>query len=90
VNRLVKEKDQIGSLLRSALSRRMTSDPSSKKSELFLAAENGLREAGIDFKFSKLLGDGMVAESNDNSNKSEKEEENEIYSLVSFYFSFVS
>ncbi|KAK2384544.1 golgin subfamily A member [Trifolium repens] len=82
VNRLVKEKDQIGSLLRSALSKRMTSDSSSKKSELFLAAENGLREAGIDFKFSKLLGDGMVAESNDNSKKSEKEEENEIYSLA--------
>ncbi|CAK8578739.1 unnamed protein product [Lathyrus sativus] len=73
VNRLVKEKDQIGSLLRSALSKRMTSDPSSKKSELFLAAENGLREAGIDFKFSKLLGDEKLEAS---------KEEDEIYSLA--------
>ena len=48
---LVREKDQIGSLLRSALSKRMAVDPSSRKSELFQAAENGLREAGIDFKF---------------------------------------
>lgn len=85
VNRLVKEKDQIGSLLRSALSKRMTSDPSSKRSELFLAAENGLKEAGIDFKFSKLLGDGgKLTASNDKSNKTEKEEEDEIYSLVKF------
>ncbi|CAI8618885.1 unnamed protein product [Vicia faba] len=82
VNRLVKEKDQIGSLLKSALSKRMTSDPSSKKSELFLAAENGLREAGIDFKFSKLLGGGKLAASNDRSNQAEKEEEDEIYSLA--------
>ncbi|KAK7247373.1 hypothetical protein RIF29_42255 [Crotalaria pallida] len=75
VNRLVKEKDQIGSLLRSALSKRTVSDPSSRKSEVFRAAENGLKEAGIDFKFSKLLGDGKVAASNDN-------EEDEIYSLA--------
>ncbi|XP_057416776.1 uncharacterized protein LOC130711254 [Lotus japonicus] len=76
VNRLVTEKDQIGSLLRSALSKRMASDPSSRKNELFLAAENGLKDAGIDFKFSKLLGDGKLATSND------KEEEDEIYSLA--------
>ncbi|KAK7318676.1 hypothetical protein RJT34_03381 [Clitoria ternatea] len=82
VNRLIKEKDQIGSLLRSALSKRMTSDKSSRKSELFKAAENGLREAGIDFKFSKLLGDGKVAASNDQSEITEKEEEDEIYSLA--------
>ncbi|XP_058731558.1 uncharacterized protein LOC131603274 [Vicia villosa] len=81
VNRLVKEKDQIGSLLRSALSKRMTSNPSPKKRDLFLAAENGLREAGIDFKFSKLLGDGKLAASNDRSNQAEKEED-EIYSLA--------
>lgn len=84
VTRLVREKDQIGSLLRSALSKRMTSDPSSEKSELFLAAENGLREAGIDFKFSKLLGDGKLAASNDKSHLSKKEEEDEIYSLVKY------
>lgn len=82
VTRLVREKDQIGSLLRSALSKRMAIDPSSRKNELFQAAENGLREAGIDFKFSKLLGDGKVATSNEKSDRTEKEEEDEIYSLA--------
>ncbi|XP_027364309.1 myosin-10 [Abrus precatorius] len=82
VTRLIREKDQIGSLLRSALSKRMTSDPSSRKSELFQAAENGLREAGIDFKFSKILGDGNVAASNNKSDTTEKEDEDEIYSLA--------
>ncbi|XP_015957646.1 uncharacterized protein LOC107481836 [Arachis duranensis] len=81
VTRLVKEKDQIGSLLRSALSKRMKSDPSSRKNELFKAAENGLREAGIDFKFSKVLGDGNDAVSNDKTELTEKEED-EIYSLA--------
>eukprot|EP00256_Glycine_max_P037563 XP_006585249.2 golgin subfamily A member 4 [Glycine max] len=79
--RLVREKDQIGSFLRSALSKRVAVDPSSRKSELFQAAENGLREAGIDFKFSKLLGDGKVAASNDKSDTTEKQED-EIYSLA--------
>lgn len=75
VNRLVKEKEQIGSLLRSALSKRITSSPSSKTSELFQVAENGLREAGIDFKFSKHVGDGEV--------DTLETEEDEIYALVS-------
>lgn len=75
VNRLVKEKEQIGSLLRSALSKRITSSPSSKTSELFQVAENGLREAGIDFKFSKHVGDGKV--------DTLETEEDEIYALVS-------
>ncbi|TKY60221.1 myosin-10 isoform X1 [Spatholobus suberectus] len=82
VTRLVREKDQIGSLLRSALSKRMAIDLSSRRSELFQAAENGLREAGIDFKFSKLLGDGKVAASNEKTDRTEKEEEDEIYSLA--------
>ncbi|KAK7359038.1 hypothetical protein VNO77_00982 [Canavalia gladiata] len=82
VTRLVREKDQIGSLLRSALSKRMTSDHFSRKSELFQVAENGLREAGIDFKFSKILGDVKIAASNDKSDAMEKEEEDEIYSLA--------
>lgn len=82
VSRLVREKDQIGSLLRSALSKKMAIDPSSRKSDLFQAAENGLREAGIDFKFSKLLGDGKVAASNEKLDRTEKEEEDEIYSLA--------
>ncbi|KAI9386611.1 hypothetical protein POPTR_010G049400v4 [Populus trichocarpa] len=58
---LVKEKEHIGSLLRSALSKRIELHPSSKTSELFQVAENGLREAGIDFKFSKVVGDGKVS-----------------------------
>ncbi|XP_011042372.1 PREDICTED: paramyosin-like [Populus euphratica] len=57
---LVKEKEHIGSLLRSALSKRDELHPSSKTSELFQVAENGFREAGIDFKFSKVVGDGKV------------------------------
>ncbi|KAF7834469.1 golgin subfamily A member 4-like [Senna tora] len=81
VTRLIREKDQIGSLLRSALSKRMSSDPSSKKNELFQAAEKGLREAGLDFKFSKLLGDEKDAASNDKLDITEKEED-EIYSLA--------
>lgn len=75
VTRLVREKDQIGSLLRSALLKRITSDPTSRKNELFLAAENGLREAGIDFKFSKLFGDGRDTAANDKANVIEKEED---------------
>ncbi|KAI9117098.1 hypothetical protein K1719_012097 [Acacia pycnantha] len=75
VTRLIREKDQIGSLLRSALSKRVACDPSSRKNELFQAAENGLREAGIDFKFSKLLGDGRDAASNNKANVTQKEED---------------
>ena len=83
VGRLVKEKEHIGSLLRSALSNRVTLDPSSKTNELFQVAENGLREAGIDFKFSKLLGDGKSH--NDNVDAMGTEED-EIYTLVKFVF----
>ncbi|XP_028776527.1 paramyosin isoform X2 [Neltuma alba] len=82
VTRLVREKDQIGSLLRSALSKRMATDASSQKNELFQAAEKGLREAGLDFKFSKLLGDEKDAASNNKLGIREKEED-EIYSLAS-------
>ncbi|KAJ1405343.1 putative golgin subfamily A member 4-like [Sesbania bispinosa] len=79
-NREIKSLDE--NVTRSALSKRMASEPSSRKSELFLAAENGLKEAGIDFKFSKLLGDGKLAASNDKQHLTEKEEEDEIYSLA--------
>ncbi|OIW18103.1 hypothetical protein TanjilG_19369 [Lupinus angustifolius] len=82
VNRLVKEKDQIGSLLRSALSKRLVSGRSPRKSDVFRDAENGLREAGIDFKFSKLLGDGKVAATNDKSDDMAENEEDEMYSLA--------
>ncbi|XP_031266615.1 paramyosin [Pistacia vera] len=79
LGQLVKEKEHIGSLLRSALSKRITVDTYSKTNELFQVAENGLREAGIDFKFSKLL-DGKVPASH---NKAVLEtEEDEIYTLA--------
>ncbi|KAF9606655.1 hypothetical protein IFM89_027699 [Coptis chinensis] len=58
VTRLVKEKQHIVSLLRSALPRKMTFDPSSKTSEILRATENGLREIGIEPGFSNFLGNG--------------------------------
>ncbi|XVE74919.1 hypothetical protein DITRI_Ditri12bG0057200 [Diplodiscus trichospermus] len=75
VDGLIKEKEHIGSLLRSALSKRMISENKSKTNELFQTAENGLREAGIDFKFSKIIGNGNKAEDQDS-------EHDEIYSLA--------
>lgn len=81
VGQLVKEKELIVSLLRSVLSKRMSVDPSSKTNELFKVAENGLREAGIDFKFRKLLSDGKVPVSDDKANAMETEED-EIYNLA--------
>lgn len=81
VTRLVNEKEQIGSLLRSALSKRMTLDPTSKKNELFQVAENGLREAGIDFQFSNVLEDGKMLASNEKAGAI-KTEEDEIFSLA--------
>ncbi|KAI5580637.1 hypothetical protein BDE02_08G167000 [Populus trichocarpa] len=79
VDRLMKEKEHIGTLLRSALSKRMKLDPSSKTNELFQVAENGLREAGIDFKFSKVLGDGEVSGDKGGSLEAESDE---IYTLA--------
>ncbi|KAJ9169447.1 hypothetical protein P3X46_017644 [Hevea brasiliensis] len=81
IGRLVKEKNHIGSLLRSTLSKRMKLNQSSKTNELFKAAENGLREAGIDFKFSKILGDHKVPTSQDKDGSLDTEE-NEIYTLA--------
>ncbi|XVF85081.1 hypothetical protein PTKIN_Ptkin17bG0089700 [Pterospermum kingtungense] len=75
VGRLIKEKEHIGSLLRSALSKRMISETKSKTNDLFRTAENGLKEAGIDFKFSKLIGDENKAEDQDL-------EQDEIYTLA--------
>ena len=88
VTRLVKEKEQIGSFLRSALSRRMALDPSSKMKELFQVAENGLREAGIEFKFSNLLEDGKVMASHDKAGVLETEED-ELFNMVSTYPGYV-
>lgn len=81
VSQLVREKEHIGSLLRSALSRRMSSDLSSKTNELFKVAENGLREAGINYKFSDHKGDGKVAALNGKAGNLETEDD-EIYSLA--------
>jgi hypothetical protein len=63
LNRLVKEKDKIISWLKSALSKRTTSDPSSKRS--------GLRDVRIYFKFNEILGDGKPIASNQTEKKRE-------------------
>ena len=84
VSRLSKEKEHIGSLLRSALSKRVTSNPSSRSSDLFQVAENGLREAGIDFKFGKLIAERRVPNSDDKVDATEAEED-EVYTLVRIY-----
>ncbi|KAF8098135.1 hypothetical protein N665_0272s0004 [Sinapis alba] len=83
VGLLVKEKEHIGTLLRSALSKRMVSEQSSQKSEMFQAAENGLRDVGIDFKSTKPLKDGKAQESLGDNKDDQSTEENEIYSLAS-------
>ncbi|XP_075495278.1 uncharacterized protein At3g49055-like [Primulina tabacum] len=76
ITQLVNEKEQIGSLLRSTLSKRSSVDLSSKTNQLFKVAEKGLKEAGIDYKFSKFqpskekLGTG-------------ESEEDEVYALAS-------
>ncbi|KAL0385448.1 UNVERIFIED_CONTAM: hypothetical protein Sradi_2939100 [Sesamum radiatum] len=76
IDQLMKEKEQIGSLLRSTLSRRMSVDLSSKTNELFKVAENGLKEAGIEYKFSKFQGSkGKMSP--------DEVEENEVYALAS-------
>ncbi|XP_062110467.1 uncharacterized protein At3g49055 [Humulus lupulus] len=81
VSRLTKEKEHIGSLLKSALSKRITSNPSSKSNDLFHVAENGLREAGIDFKFGKHIGNRSVLNS-DHKVDSLKAEDDEVYTLA--------
>ncbi|KAI3733463.1 hypothetical protein L6452_12906 [Arctium lappa] len=81
VTQLVREKEHIGSLLRSALSRRMSADLSSKTNELFKVAENGLRESGINYRFSNHTGEGKVTASGDKAGKAESEDD-EIYTLA--------
>ncbi|VVA93814.1 unnamed protein product [Arabis nemorensis] len=83
VGLLVKEKEHIGTLLRSALSKRMIAEQPSQKSELFQAAENGLRDVGIDSKFNQLVKDGKVQDSHSDNTNDHSKEENEIYSLAS-------
>ncbi|KVI05678.1 hypothetical protein Ccrd_015989 [Cynara cardunculus var. scolymus] len=80
VTQLVREKEHIGSLLRSALSRRMSADLSSKTNELFKVAENGLRESGINYRFSNHTVEGKVTSSSDKAANVESEDD-EIYTL---------
>ncbi|XP_071690976.1 uncharacterized protein [Rutidosis leptorrhynchoides] len=81
ITQLIREKEHTGSLLRSALSRRMSSDLSSKTNELFKVAENGLRESGINYRFSNHTGDEKVAGSR-NKDGNVDSEDDEIYSLA--------
>ncbi|KAJ9554603.1 hypothetical protein OSB04_018648 [Centaurea solstitialis] len=81
VTQLVREKEHIGSLLRSALSRRVSADLSSKTNELFKVAENGLRESGINYKFSNHTGEGKVSALSDKAGNVESEDD-EIYTLA--------
>ncbi|XP_057496964.1 uncharacterized protein LOC130781682 [Actinidia eriantha] len=80
-SQLAKEKELIGSLLRSTLSRRASTDLSSKTNELFKVAENGLRKAGIDFRFGNHIGTGKDAASYDKADTLETEKD-EIYALA--------
>ncbi|CAA2961496.1 Hypothetical predicted protein [Olea europaea subsp. europaea] len=82
ISQFIKEKEQLDSLLRSALSRRMSVDLSSKTNELFKVAENGLRESGIDYNFSKHLGERTYQASKDISG-GEETEKDEVYALAS-------
>ncbi|XP_057493946.1 COP1-interactive protein 1-like [Actinidia eriantha] len=80
-SQLANEKEHIGSLLRSVLSRRTSTDLSSKTNELFKVAENGLRKSGIDFRFGNHIGTGKDAASYDKADTLETEKD-EIYSLA--------
>ncbi|CDP13251.1 unnamed protein product [Coffea canephora] len=81
VSQLVREKEQIGSLLRSTLSRRTSVDLSSRTNEMFKVAENGLKAAGIDYKFSNHLGEGKVPAPSDGVIPVDAEED-EVYALA--------
>ncbi|KAL1828701.1 hypothetical protein DCAR_0207952 [Daucus carota subsp. sativus] len=81
VSRLMKEKEYTGTLLRSALSKRVSSDLSSETNELFKVAEKGLKAAGIKYKFSNHLADGNVLALNDEAGTVVAEDD-EIYTLA--------
>lgn len=80
ISQLVKEKEQIGSLLRSALSKRASVDLSPKTNELFKVAENGLKAAGIDYKFSNHFGEHKPASIDEVSSMGGVDDE--VYALV--------
>jgi len=81
VARLFREKEHVGVLLRSALSKRFTSAPSSKTNEMFQMAENGLREAGIEFKFGSLVEDENRS-TPPNKEGAQGAKDDEVYALV--------
>ncbi|RWR97017.1 myosin-10 [Cinnamomum micranthum f. kanehirae] len=84
VARLVTEKQHIGSLLRSALSKKMASDPSSKTNDVLQVAENGLRDAGLDVRFSNVLGNVETVETvaTHGNQAAVENEQDEVYTLA--------
>ncbi|GAA0171465.1 hypothetical protein LIER_41163 [Lithospermum erythrorhizon] len=80
VAQLVKEKEQVGSLLRTAMSRRMSVGFSSKTNELFKVAENGLRDFGIDYKFSDDINKDRKRDLGGASTT--EQQDNEVYALA--------
>ncbi|KAF6157522.1 hypothetical protein GIB67_004460 [Kingdonia uniflora] len=81
IDQLVKEKQHIGSLLRSALPRQMTLDPTSKTNEVLQVAENGLRKAGINVKLTNILENGENMSSIEKQGSKDSGED-EVYSLA--------
>ncbi|MFS7958841.1 hypothetical protein Hanom_Chr08g00683531 [Helianthus anomalus] len=83
VTQLTKEKEHIGSLLRSALSRRTSADPSLKTKELFKVAETGLRESGVNYRFNNHTGREKTVSSNKDGNvKLDDDDDDEISTLA--------
>ncbi|KAL9226385.1 hypothetical protein vseg_002205 [Gypsophila vaccaria] len=76
VARLFREKEHVGVLLRSALSKRLTST-----NAVFQVAENGLREAGIEFKFGAFFDDEKFGTSQSKDGGQETKDD-EIYALA--------
>lgn len=77
---LSKEKEQVGSLLRSAMSRKLSADPSSK-TELYKVAESGLKEAEVDFRFNNHTGKRKPQDASGAMNTMESED-HEVYALA--------
>ncbi|KAL8137904.1 hypothetical protein V2J09_003905 [Rumex salicifolius] len=82
VAQLVREKEHIGVLLRSALSKRITSEPTSKANKLFQVAENGIRDAKIDFKCANPFQEKYLLSSSYKEDGLQETEEDEIYALA--------
>ncbi|XP_021746490.1 uncharacterized protein At3g49055-like [Chenopodium quinoa] len=75
VARLFREKEHVGVLLRSALSKRLASVSTSETNTVFQVAENGLRESGIEFKFGNVLEDAS-------KEGAQETKDDEIYALA--------